>query len=91
MLIRDTSLTTNPSYFKINYRFQNVPADITSVLSGVANSNWRILKPLTDAAMNRFIGETLQSILQPIFHKFTISDAVDGFFSMNSSCETENF
>lgn len=87
MVVRDTSLTTDASHFNIIYQYQNVLPVVNSILGGVVNSNWKIVKSLIDPSLNRFIGDTLvKSVLQPIFDEFSLQDVANDFFHMNSTC-----
>lgn len=81
MNLTDVSFTTDASYFKINYENQDIPLAITSMVSGVVNSNWRVIKALVDPTLNRFTSDILQKLIgQPIFNKLAIPDLVDEFF-----------
>lgn len=88
LVISDTSLTIDISYFKIDYKYQNVPTAITSMVSGVVNLNWKTLKALIDPTLNRFIGVILQRLIpQLVFDKYSIREIADEFFYVNSTCE----
>lgn len=88
MNLTDVSFTTDASYFEINYENQGIPSAITSLVSGVVNSKWRVIKALIDPTLNRFISDILQKLIgQPICNILAISDMVDTFFHVNSTCE----
>lgn len=88
MVIRNTSVTTDVSYFKVNYQYENVAAAITNLVSGLVNSNSKIVKSLIDPTINRFICELLrESVIQPIFDEITLPDVANEFYDMNSTCE----
>lgn len=88
MVIRDTSVTTDVSYFKVKYQYENVAAAITNLVSGLVNSNSKIVKSLMDPTINRFIGDLLQkSVLQPTFDELPLPDVANDFFEMNSTCK----
>lgn len=88
MVIRDVSFSFDASLIKFNYKVRNVAAFITNMLSGVVNSNWKIIKSLIDPIFNRFASVIIQkSVLQPLFDEFSIPYVNDKFFHLNSTCK----
>lgn len=88
MTISDSNLTNHASYFQINYTFLNIPSTITSIVSGVVNSNWRIIKPLVDPTISRFVSDGIQKFgIQPIFNKFDLQEIFGVLYNKNYTCE----
>lgn len=72
-------VSTDLSYFKMNHRYKNVPSFITNMINKIINSSWKMIKPLMDHTINRFVRETLNSIVTPMFNEISLQD----FFNMN--------
>lgn len=84
--ITDLYFTTHLSDFRMNFNYTNIPSAITSMVSGVVNSNWRIMKPLVDPTLNTFISGTFKDIsIQPIFNRFDLQEIFSVFYNMNST------
>lgn len=79
LTIDDMSVSTEVSNFKVDCKYNYVPSSITSMVSGVVNSNWEILKPLGDPTINRFVSELIRSVVTPMFDNVSFQD----FFDMN--------
>lgn len=87
-IISDTLFSSDVSYFHLDYKYQNLPSTISTLVSSLINLNWKITKPMMDPIINRFIGDLIQKlILQPIFNKFPFQDICNEFFHINSTCE----
>lgn len=77
--ISDMSVRTEISYFKVHHEYQNVVSAITSKVSDVVNSRWKIMKPLFDPTLNEFVIDVLPSIVTPMLEKISLQD----FFQYN--------
>lgn len=89
MIMSDASVTTHTAYFKIDFKYQNVNSAISSMVSGLANSNWKIIKALMDPNLNKFFGDIIQkSVIQPIFNENSILDIANELFYVNGTCES---
>lgn len=85
MIIKDMSLTTDASYFRVQYIHRNVASTITNVIDGVVNSNWAIMKSMVDPFLNRFMSDALKENIFPLLNKYHLQEIVNGY--SNSTCE----
>lgn len=85
MIIKDMSLTTDASYFRVQYNHRNVASIITNMIGGVVNSNWRMMKSIIDPFLNRFMSDALKENIFPLLNKYHLQEIVNGY--SNSTCE----
>lgn len=76
-IVNSISVSTELGYFKMDHKYQNVPSTISNIVSGAINLNWRLLKPLLDPIVNRFVSEMVGSILTPILDRIALQDFFD--------------
>lgn len=78
--LSDLSVSNQVSNYRAYIHYDNnIASTIYSLVDGTINSNWRILKPMIDPTINRFIGEILEDVVTPIFNEIPLQD----FFNMN--------
>lgn len=84
MTISDMSVSTDVSHFKMNFQYRNVASAIANMVTGLTNSNWKIMKPIMDPSLNRFISGMLQkSVLETMFNKFSVQEFSNEIFHGN--------
>lgn len=81
MTISDVSVKNQVSDFKAYIHYDNaITATIFSLVDTTVNTGWKLIKPMLDPTIDRFIGEVLYEVITPIFNKTPIQD----FFNMNT-------
>lgn len=80
--ISNAAVTNQISDFKVRIHHTNpISQFVANLVDSLAHSSWRIFKPLMDPTFNRFICETLLSIVVPMFNGVPLQD----FFNMKST------
>lgn len=86
LIINQVYLTSHAPDFKIYNERQDMPAVISGMVAGVLNSSWRIIRPLVNPVMSRYLGVEFRKILiEPIYTKFALNELFNEFFNMNST------
>lgn len=67
--VRDPFVSTQVSNFKAYFSYDNaIASPILGQACGIINSNWRLMKPMIDPAINKVIVEVLTDVVTPMFN-----------------------
>lgn len=73
--ITNLSAKNKVSKFKASLNYENtIAATIFKLVESVITSSWRIIKPLMDPTINRFIGEVLEEVVTPMFNEIPLQE-----------------
>lgn len=93
MNISGTSVSTSLLQFHMKMEYQNVATVLTNMLTTVANSNWRMIKPLVDPTVNSYVSHIFRLLIQPIFEAYSLEEYFNELLVkiLNTSSNDDNF
>lgn len=59
---------------KLQAKCNNIPGWIAGAMNKLLNDNWKILKNELDDSLDKYIGNIIRSILQPILNQVAVKD-----------------
>lgn len=73
-VVKSVKAHANVSQMKLNTKCKNIPGIIQDQLNNLLNANWKVLKAEMDSSLNKYIGDIIRSILQPILNQVAVQD-----------------
>lgn len=73
-IIKSVQAHANVSRMKLKAKCKNIHGFIEDQLNNLLNEHWKVLKAEMDDSLNKYIGDIIRSILQPILNQVAVQD-----------------
>lgn len=73
-VINSVKAHANVSQMKLNAKCKNIHGFVEDQLNNLLNQHWKALKAQMDNSLDKYIGDIIRSILQPILNQVAVQD-----------------
>lgn len=73
-VIKDVKAHLSVSRMKLNTKCKNIPGWINGAMNNLLNEHWKILIAELNDSLDKYVGNIIRSILQPILNQVAVQD-----------------